>query len=141
VRCHVSSGDLFEDFEAGKHGLSRLDLANLRPRSDGPTPSRVCLPAVAEVVRILSERNSCPVSAHIEGVHDAGVGSCNVGPRLGAGWLNVTAVTVDEIPCARQVMGNLEHALILRVGSRPMASRAAPNTVPQAAQSHHQIWP
>ena len=41
VGRHISSGKLFENFEAGRHGLSRLDLANARPRSDGPAPSGV----------------------------------------------------------------------------------------------------
>jgi hypothetical protein len=41
-------------------------------------------------------------------VHDAGVGSGNVCPRLGAGWLHITAVTLDELYRARQITGNLE---------------------------------
>jgi hypothetical protein len=74
-------------------------------------------------------------------VDDTGAGSRNVGPRLGAGWLHIPAVTLDQVPGARQIASNLEQALILRAGPRPMASRAASDPLSQAAQPHHQIRP
>jgi hypothetical protein len=73
-------------------------------------------------------------------VHDTGAGGGNVGPRIGAGWLHIPAVTPYQVPGARQVMSNLEQALILRAGAGPISGRAANDSLRQPAQ-RHQIRP
>jgi hypothetical protein len=61
--------------------------------------------------------------------------------RGGAGWLHVLAVALDQVPGAQKIMSNLDEALILRARPRPLAGRAATDTVPQPVQPHHQIRP
>jgi hypothetical protein len=78
VSSHVSGRNLLEDSEAGEHCLSCLYLANSGPQPDVPAPLSVQMQPIAEVVRVLPDRDSCTVSSHIERVHDPSAGSSNV---------------------------------------------------------------
>jgi hypothetical protein len=75
-------------------------------RSDGPAPAGVNMQSIAQVGRIVPEHNSGTVGAHVECVHDPGTGSGNIRPRLPAGGLHIPAVTLHQLPSARQVTGN-----------------------------------
>jgi hypothetical protein len=90
--------------------------------------------AASEVRAAISETACSPTGWATPGVHDPGTGSGDVGPGLGRGWLHILAVTLHQRSGLRQLTTNLEQALILRAGPGPMPSRAATNTVPQAAQ-------
>jgi hypothetical protein len=74
MSSHVSGRNFLEDSEAGEHRLSCLYLANSGPQPDGLAPLRVQMQSIAEVVRVLAERDSRTVSSHIERVHDPGPG-------------------------------------------------------------------
>jgi hypothetical protein len=141
VSSHTSGRNLLEDSKAGEHCLSYLYLANSGPQPDGLAPLSVQMQPIAEVVRVLHERDSCTVSSHIERVHDSGAGSSNVRSCFRAGWLDIPAKTLDQVGCPREVASNLKQAFIHRTQPGPAISRgAARNAVPDHAETHHQIW-